>query len=317
VSSSASNPRASVAGPALRAARARTSVRVAELDAHQEAVQFAIRAAGRFRSDPAGSGSRSRRTGRAAVAPCRPPIPAAPPSIRAAPLWVFGDARLISSASSTCENTGPGWNWNCAPVAIEHGHADDVRRQQVVGELHPLELQAQRDRQRVSERGLADAGQVLDQEVPACEQAGQRQADLRLLAHHDLADLGGKPIGSSRAFRLGMRASAVGLEPDRVYWSTAAGRSISARRADARHAGCGELAPPGPPADAPGRGRYRRGGSRCRGRLGCSRRTEALGSVRRQPPKTGDHAMSAVPQPRPPMHRWSTSAPPRASSRSR
>src|SRR5690606_18244305 len=28
--------------------------------------------------------------------------------------WVFGDARLISSASSTCENTGPGWKTNCA-----------------------------------------------------------------------------------------------------------------------------------------------------------------------------------------------------------
>ena len=31
-------------------------------------------------------------------------------------LCVFGPARLISSASSTCANTGPGWNANASLV---------------------------------------------------------------------------------------------------------------------------------------------------------------------------------------------------------
>ena len=47
--------------------------------------------------------------------------------------------------------------------------------------------QAERARQRVRERGLADARDVLDQQVAAREQAGERHADLRLLAEDDLA----------------------------------------------------------------------------------------------------------------------------------
>ena len=62
---------------------------------------------------------------------------------------------------------------------------------QVVGELHPLELQAQRDRQCMRQRGLADAGQVFDQQVTAGQQTGQRQADLWLFADHHRADLRG------------------------------------------------------------------------------------------------------------------------------
>ena len=36
------------------------------------------------------------------------------------------------------------------------------------------------------QRRLADAGQVFDQQVAARQQAGQRQADLRVLAENDL-----------------------------------------------------------------------------------------------------------------------------------
>jgi hypothetical protein len=39
----------------------------------------------------------------------------------------------------------------------------------------------------VRERGLADAGQVLDEQVAAREQAGEREADHALLAQDDAA----------------------------------------------------------------------------------------------------------------------------------
>jgi len=40
-------------------------------------------------------------------------------------------------------------------------------------------------REYVGERGLAHAGYVLDQQVAACDQAGQRQAQLAFLAEDD------------------------------------------------------------------------------------------------------------------------------------
>ena len=74
-----------------------------------------------------------------------------------------------------------------AGVALEDRHADDVRGQQVAGELDALEMQAERAREHMRERGLADARHVLDQQVAAREQAGQREANLRVLAEDDLA----------------------------------------------------------------------------------------------------------------------------------
>src|SRR5262249_55973919 len=75
-------------------------------------------------------------------------------------------------------------------VTVEHGDAEDVGGEQVAGELDALEVQPKRFRQRVRQRGLADARQVLDEQVAACEQAGQSQADLAFLAEDDAADLG-------------------------------------------------------------------------------------------------------------------------------
>ena len=107
-------------------------------------------------------------------------------------LWALGVARLISSARIICAKIGPGWNLNSPALlapALVHRHAEDVGGQQVAGELDALELQAQRARQAVRQRGLADPGQILDQQMAACQQAGQRQADLLRLAEDDLLGL--------------------------------------------------------------------------------------------------------------------------------
>jgi len=63
--------------------------------------------------------------------------------------------------------------------------AKDVRRQQVAGELNALELQSEHARERERERGLADAGHVLDQQMSARQHAGQRQAQLQFLSEQD------------------------------------------------------------------------------------------------------------------------------------
>ena len=102
---------------------------------------------------------------------------------------VFGVARLTSSARITCAKIGPGWNLKLPLLALVDGDAEDVGRQHVARELDALELQSERARQHVRERGLADAGNVLDQQVAAREQAGERHADLPFLAENDAADL--------------------------------------------------------------------------------------------------------------------------------
>ena len=66
-------------------------------------------------------------------------------------------------------------------------------------------MQAEGARQHVRERGLADARDVLDQQVAAREQAGERHADLSFLAEDDLA--GGLDDARDRRSSGGMELS--------------------------------------------------------------------------------------------------------------
>jgi hypothetical protein len=72
-------------------------------------------------------------------------------------------------------------------VTIEDRDADDVGGQQVGCELDALVVEAQQPRERVRERGLADAGHVLDEQVAAGEDACHREPDLAFLAQDDPA----------------------------------------------------------------------------------------------------------------------------------
>ncbi len=73
--------------------------------------------------------------------------------------------------------------------AVVDRHAEHVGGQQIAGELHALEGQSQGLGDGVREGGLADPGNVLDQQMPARQQACQAQADLRVLAEDDAVDL--------------------------------------------------------------------------------------------------------------------------------
>src|SRR6185312_7937584 len=72
------------------------------------------------------------------------------------------------------------------------GYADDVRGQEVARELHALPGKPEHVRQGMRERRLADARNVLDEEVTAREQAREAQPDLiRLAENHLLESLQG------------------------------------------------------------------------------------------------------------------------------
>ncbi|PMQ03665.1 hypothetical protein DyAD56_18320 [Dyella sp. AD56] len=54
-------------------------------------------------------------------------------------------------------------------LALVDADADNVRGQQVAGELHALEIQCEAGGQSVCQRGLANAWYVLQQKVPTCQ----------------------------------------------------------------------------------------------------------------------------------------------------
>ena len=74
-------------------------------------------------------------------------------------------------------------------AALIDADADQVRRHQVGGELHARKTQSERHRERMRECGFSDAGNVFDQQVATCQQAGHTVFDLRSFADDDRANL--------------------------------------------------------------------------------------------------------------------------------
>ena len=93
-------------------------------------------------------------------------------------LCALGVARLTSSAMHELREHRPAMELEATARAVVDRDADDVGRQQVARELDALVREAEHARERVRERRLADARDVLDQEVAAREQAGEREPDL-------------------------------------------------------------------------------------------------------------------------------------------
>ncbi|MCW0465943.1 hypothetical protein NB705_003016 [Xanthomonas sacchari] len=76
-----------------------------------------------------------------------------------------------------------------ARLRVVHRHAEHIGRQQIGGELHALEAKPQARRQRMRQRGLAQAGQILDQQMSAGQQGDKRHAHLLRLAQDQRIDL--------------------------------------------------------------------------------------------------------------------------------
>jgi hypothetical protein len=72
-----------------------------------------------------------------------------------------------------------------AAVTLVDRNAEDVGGEQIARKLNALITEPERFRQRMGQRRLADARQVLDQQVAFCQHAGDGQPELVLFADND------------------------------------------------------------------------------------------------------------------------------------
>ena len=78
-------------------------------------------------------------------------------------------------------------------LLFEHAHPEDVAGQHVAGALDAAEIKAEHAGQGLGQGGLADAGDVLDEQVALGEQRAEGEPDLRFLAEHEAPGLGDHP----------------------------------------------------------------------------------------------------------------------------
>ena len=117
--------------------------------------------------------------------------------------WVFGEARLISSAITTLANTGPGRNSNSVVCRLKIDMPVMSTGIRSGVNCTRLTEQSIERRQRLGQRRLPDARHVLDEQVALGEQRDQRDAhDLGLADDHPL-DVGGDPGTDVRDVRRG------------------------------------------------------------------------------------------------------------------
>ena len=79
-------------------------------------------------------------------------------------------------------------------VALEYGDPDHVRREQVARKLNSGVLEPQQSGEQMCQGGLADTWEVLDQQVPAGEEAGQRLLEFIVLSQDDGPRRGQHPL---------------------------------------------------------------------------------------------------------------------------
>ena len=115
-------------------------------------------------------------------------------------LWVRGRGAVDLVGQEHVGEDGPRQELELAGVLVEDAEPGDVAGQQVGGALDPRKLAAQRLRQGLGQRRLAQARQVLDEQVPPRQQAGQHVLD-----HLRLAPQRAVERGADALDRAGMR----------------------------------------------------------------------------------------------------------------
>ena len=90
---------------------------------------------------------------------------------------------------------GAGTELELPALLVEDADAGDVAGEQVGRELHPREAAVDGAGQRLGEKGLADTGKVLDDDMAAGQERDHAGADDLLLAQDDGADAGGDASG--------------------------------------------------------------------------------------------------------------------------
>ena len=77
---------------------------------------------------------------------------------------------------------------------LKHRAAEDVARQQIGRELDPFEIEHHQFAERLDERGLADAGKPLKEDVPAAQNTDEQQPVEPVLAEQDPIQLVDDPV---------------------------------------------------------------------------------------------------------------------------
>lgn len=79
-----------------------------------------------------------------------------------------------------------GMKFETGTVAVIHRNTENIRWQQVTGELDALKIKAEHFGQDMGQGGFAHARQIFDQQMAARQQAGESKAYLHILAENDL-----------------------------------------------------------------------------------------------------------------------------------
>ena len=115
--------------------------------------------------------------------------------------WTFDGARLISSARMKLAKIGPLRVRNAPSLGHVDHRADQVGRQQVGGELDPLEAGREGLGQRLDGRGLGQPRHALQEDMPVGKQPHQQAGNHLLLPDDRLAQFGLEAMDQVRLFR--------------------------------------------------------------------------------------------------------------------
>ena len=113
----------------------------------------------------------------------------------------FAGARLISSASRKLQKTGPSSVSKRALRRAVDARADEVGGDEVGRELDALEGAAEHLGDGLDRQRLGEAGDALDQQVPAGEQADEHALEHLVLAGDHALDLEDGALDDSRSAR--------------------------------------------------------------------------------------------------------------------
>ena len=107
--------------------------------------------------------------------------------------WVFGGARLISSASRIVVKTGPRRNWNVCDASWKTSVPRMSAGIRSGRELDPLEVGVEQPGEALGQQRLPQAGDPFEQDVAARVERGQELVDHVVLAEEDPAQAGLEP----------------------------------------------------------------------------------------------------------------------------
>ena len=121
--------------------------------------------------------------------------------------WTLAGARLISSASRKLAKTGPSSVSKSAWSGPVDAGADEVGRHQVGRELDALEAAAEDVGEGLDGQRLGQAGDALEEDVAAGQEADEDALEHRVLADDDAPDLEEDGFrGRSRVVKVGQGA---------------------------------------------------------------------------------------------------------------